>query len=81
MARIIKRTGRPLILYIHPRDIDTHQPKISFPFLKQARHYINISKTEQKLSDISSCFNFKSFEMLMSDATFLSQLKTANISR
>jgi len=75
MAGIIKRTGRPLILYIHPRDIDTDQPQISFPFLKKFRHYINISKTEQKLSDIAHRFDFKSFEMIVSDVNFLEKLK------
>jgi polysaccharide deacetylase family protein (PEP-CTERM system associated) len=75
MAGIIERSERPLIVYIHPRDIDTHQPKIPFPFLKKTRHYINISKTEQKLSDITSRFDFRSFEMVISDAAFLEKLK------
>jgi polysaccharide deacetylase family protein (PEP-CTERM system associated) len=79
MAAIIKGTGRPLILYIHPRDIDADQPQISFPFLKKMRHYINISKTEQKLSDISRYFNFKSFEMTLSDNDFLENLKHSDI--
>jgi len=75
MASIIEKTYRPLIFYIHPRDIDTHQPQIPFSFLKKTRHYINISKTEQKLSDITSRFNFRSFEMVISDAAFLEKLK------
>jgi hypothetical protein len=75
MARIIQRSDRPLILYIHPRDLDIHQPKIPFSFLKRTRHYINISKTEQKLFDITSCFEFKSFEMVISDAAFFEKLK------
>jgi polysaccharide deacetylase family protein (PEP-CTERM system associated) len=75
MAGIIKKSDRPLILYIHPRDIDMHQPRIRFSFLKMIRHYINISKTEQKLSNITSRFNFTSFEMVLSDATFLTKLQ------
>jgi polysaccharide deacetylase family protein (PEP-CTERM system associated) len=75
MARIIKKSDRPLILYIHPRDIDIHQPKIQFSFLKNIRHYINISKTEQKLARISGCFNFQSFEMLLSDVAFMEKLQ------
>jgi polysaccharide deacetylase family protein (PEP-CTERM system associated) len=75
MARIIQRSDRPLILYIHPRDLDINQPKIPFSFLKRTRHYINISKTEQKLFDITSCFEFKSFEMVISDAAFFEKLK------
>ena len=75
MSKIIKKTGRPLILYIHPRDIDINQPQIPFSFLKKIRHYINISKTEQKLYDITSCLNFKSFEKVISDVTFIEKLK------
>jgi len=75
MARIIAKTNRPLIFYIHPRDIDKDQPVISFPFLKRFRHYINISKTEQKLKDISGRFDFISFEMVLSDDDFLKYLK------
>jgi polysaccharide deacetylase family protein (PEP-CTERM system associated) len=75
MATIIKKSDRPLILYIHPRDIDIHQPKIPFPFLKKIRHYINISKTEQKLARIAGCFNFQSFAMLLSDVAFLETLQ------
>jgi polysaccharide deacetylase family protein (PEP-CTERM system associated) len=75
MAGIIKKSDRPLILYIHPRDIDTYQPRIRFSFLKMIRHYINISKTEQKLSNITGRFNFTSFEMLLSDTTFLTKLQ------
>jgi polysaccharide deacetylase family protein (PEP-CTERM system associated) len=78
MTRILERTDRPLIFYIHPRDIDTHQPQIGFPFFKKVRHYINISKAEQKLSDISHSIRFESFEMLISEASFLEKLKNVH---
>jgi peptidoglycan-N-acetylglucosamine deacetylase len=74
MAKIIEKSNRPLILYIHPRDMDVHQPQISFPFLKKTRHYINIAKTEQKLYNITGHFNFRSFEMLLSDEKFKEKL-------
>jgi polysaccharide deacetylase family protein (PEP-CTERM system associated) len=79
MCGIIQKADRPLIMYIHPRDIDTGQPRINFPFLKQIRHYINISKTEHKLSNISSSLNFKSFEMLMADDAFIKKLKEYDV--
>lgn len=74
MSGIIKKANRPLIMYIHPRDIDIDQPQIPFPRLKRFRHYVNISKTEQKLDDISSRFSFISFEMIISDLSFLEKL-------
>lgn len=82
MSRIIKRNDRPLIIYIHPRDLDIDQPQIPFSFLNKIRHYINISKTEQKLNDISRCFSFKSFEKVISNVVFIEKLKrTTSINR
>jgi hypothetical protein len=75
MAGIINKNNLPLILYIHPRDIDVDQPQIPFSFLKKIRHYINISKTEQKLDEITRCLDFKSFEMVLSDFAFIESLK------
>jgi polysaccharide deacetylase family protein (PEP-CTERM system associated) len=75
MAAIIKKKNRPLILYIHPRDIDVDQPIIPFSFLKRIRHYVNIPKTEQKLNEITRCFSFRSFESVISDIAFVNSLK------
>jgi polysaccharide deacetylase family protein (PEP-CTERM system associated) len=80
MSNIIRKTGRPLILYIHPRDIDINQPQIPFSFLKKTRHYLNISKTGQKLDDISSLIGFRSFEKVISDVAFFEKLKQNRIS-
>jgi polysaccharide deacetylase family protein (PEP-CTERM system associated) len=79
MANRIGHTGRPLILYIHPRDIDTGQPLIKFPFMRHLRHYINISTTGQKLDFISGRFNFNSFEKVIADETFFGSLPTINL--
>jgi polysaccharide deacetylase family protein (PEP-CTERM system associated) len=79
MASGIDRSGRPLILYIHPRDMDMDQPQIKFPFLRHLRHYINISTTEQKLDFISGRFNFNSFETLIQDEAFVKSFKTITV--
>lgn len=78
MASKLAKTGRPLIVYIHPRDIDSDQPQIEFPVFKKFRHYVNISKTEQKLKDISDKFNFTSFERVISDPLFIEKLHVSN---
>jgi polysaccharide deacetylase family protein (PEP-CTERM system associated) len=75
MARIIDKSGRPLIIYIHPRDMDVDQPRIKFSYLKSLRHYINISKTLHKLDEITRFFNFISFEKAISDVSFISKLE------
>jgi polysaccharide deacetylase family protein (PEP-CTERM system associated) len=79
MSGIIIKNKRPLIFYIHPRDIDTLQPKLHYPLLKEIRHYINISKTEEKLNSITQSLRFSSFEHVMSDPAFLEKLRTVTI--
>jgi len=71
MCRIVVKKNRPLIMYIHPRDMDVDQPHVKLPLLKKMRHYINISKTTEKLSNITRGFDFKSFEMILSDPDFI----------
>lgn len=71
----IQKKNRPLIIYIHPRDIDTEQPAINFPFLKKFRHYVNISKTARKLDEITKLYKFKSFESVISDSDLISGLE------
>ncbi|MFC2098659.1 polysaccharide deacetylase family protein [Bacteroidota bacterium] len=75
MSGIIRKAGRPLILYIHPRDIDPDQPQMPFSYLTRKRFYLNVSKTEKKLADITSRFNFKSFEKVLSNDEFIGRLK------
>lgn len=79
MAKFISKANRPLITYIHPRDIDADQPRIEFPPLRRLRHYINISKTEEKLNIISGKFNFKSFEKVLSDHVYIKNFKPTKV--
>ena len=80
MSEWIEKKNRPLIIYIHPRDIDILQPKIHFSPLKRFRHYINISKTEHKLFDITERFKFTSFENVISDPAFLTSIGSTKVS-
>jgi polysaccharide deacetylase family protein (PEP-CTERM system associated) len=79
MAKTIDRSGRPLIMYIHPRDMDIDQPRLKFPLLKNLRHYINISKTADKLSNITMSIKFTSFENVLSDESFTGKLRYSSI--
>jgi polysaccharide deacetylase family protein (PEP-CTERM system associated) len=78
MSAKLEKAGRPLIVYIHPRDIDADQPQVEFRAFKKFRHYVNISKTEQKLTDISGKFNFTSFERVITDPLFIEKLHASS---
>ena len=55
----INNTGRPLMFYLHPWEIDPQQPVVKGPsYLSRKRHRINLSKTENKLERLLADFSF-----------------------
>ena len=48
----------PVILYIHPWEIDTDHPAVQAPFLRLLRHKIGISKLESKLVALMNMAEF-----------------------
>lgn len=55
----INREGFPVIVYIHPWELDPGQPRIRANRLSTFRHYVNISKTEGKFKKLLDDFQFK----------------------
>ncbi len=52
------RVGRPVVLYVHPREIDPDQPRLPLPPLQRLIHYWGIRGTEPKLRRLlaEGCF-------------------------
>lgn len=50
--RINHREGQPAVLYFHPWEIDTGQPRIHAGRKSRLRHYLNLRTTEGKLRRI-----------------------------
>jgi polysaccharide deacetylase family protein (PEP-CTERM system associated) len=59
------RAGVPLILYIHPRDIDTGQPRLSVPPHTYFRTYVGLSGCLAKVRALLDRFEWTSFEEYM----------------
>ena len=51
----------PLIVYLHPWEIDPEQPRLAVPFKSRLRHYTNLRKMESRLSDLLRHTSFSSF--------------------
>ena len=49
---------KPCVLYLHPWEVDPQQPRIKAGMKSTFRHYINLSRTESKLSNILSKLKF-----------------------
>jgi len=47
--RHLERRGRPLIVYMHPRDIDPEQPRLNLGLLRNFKSYVNLGTTFDKL--------------------------------
>ncbi len=54
------RRGEPVMVYVHPRDIDPDHPRIKMPLRRRFRSYVNLSRTLDKLRGLLGEFRFGS---------------------
>jgi polysaccharide deacetylase family protein (PEP-CTERM system associated) len=58
IKKINEQEKKPVIVYLHPWEIDIDQPKINGRWLSRARHYVNLKSTLPKLQAFLSEFKF-----------------------
>lgn len=57
--RQLNAQGQPAIVYLHPWEFDTHQPRIhNAPVVSRFRHYINLGYTEKRLRRLLQEYQF-----------------------
>lgn len=61
MARKVLSEGRPVVFYIHPREIDPHHPRLSMSPGRRFKSYVNLKGTEAKIQSILDEFRFQTF--------------------
>lgn len=54
----LEKQGAQLVMYLHPWELDPEQPRMDGPVLSKIRHYLNLSKTEQRLRWLLRDFSF-----------------------
>jgi polysaccharide deacetylase family protein (PEP-CTERM system associated) len=54
--------GRPVVLYVHPWELDPDQPRPPMTWRHRFRHYVGIRNAETKLRRLLACFRFTSIE-------------------
>jgi peptidoglycan-N-acetylglucosamine deacetylase len=52
------RVGKPVILYVHPREIDPDQPHLTLPLFRRFIHYWGVGSCERKLRSILGSATF-----------------------
>lgn len=60
LQRINMRTSCPFMFYIHPWELDPHQPRMPGSLLSRFRHYQNLATTERKMDRLLPAFRFGS---------------------
>jgi len=63
LRNLLARTaagGHPLVMYIHPWELDPDQPRMEGSVVSRFRHYLNLQKTEARLQQLVKDFRFMS---------------------
>jgi hypothetical protein len=49
LSRAVNKSGRPVIFYIHPREIDPEHPRIDMGIFRKFKSYVRLRSTRPKL--------------------------------
>jgi polysaccharide deacetylase family protein (PEP-CTERM system associated) len=58
LLKQVEGDGHPLVMYFHPWEIDPEQPRLKAPLVSVFRHYVNLSKTQSRLTQLLADFRF-----------------------
>jgi polysaccharide deacetylase family protein (PEP-CTERM system associated) len=62
MGRKAQSEGRPIIFYVHPREIDPEQPRMQLSHRRRFTCYVNLETTRPKIRHILRDFQVTSFD-------------------
>jgi len=69
MGHLALREGRPIVVYVHPREIDPNQPRLPLSRSRRFTCYVNLRSTRPKIERILRDFRVSSFESYMSTSS------------
>jgi len=67
-VRRLHNEGRPLIVYIHPREIDPNHPRLPLRAARRFKCYVNLRSTMSKLTWLCEHYRFTTMGMVASQA-------------
>lgn len=65
MTRRVLAEGRPVVFYVHPREIDPEHPRLPMGWVRGFKSYVNLHTTEEKLRRLMREFEPASFRSFM----------------
>ena len=76
----LHREGQPLVVYIHPREIDPHHPRLPLPLFRRFKCYVNLRSTLPKVRWLCSHYSFTTMSLLASTVRPMSVGKSPTVS-
>lgn len=67
MAHSVLNDGRPVIFYVHPREIDPEHPRLAMNWKRRFKSYVNLDSTMPKIKRLMAEFSMTSFEGLVQE--------------
>ena len=61
MARRVLEDDRPVVFYVHPREIDPAHPRLAMPAVRRFKSYVNLKTTEPKIHGLLKDFTVAPF--------------------
>lgn len=66
--KCLQKSHRPLIVYVHPREIDIDQPRLQLPMNRKFKYYVNLESTRPKLEWLLQNYHFKTIRSVAETA-------------
>jgi polysaccharide deacetylase family protein (PEP-CTERM system associated) len=67
MALRVLNDNRPVIFYVHPREVDPDHPRLPMPLIRRFKSYVNLKTTEAKIKDLLAEFQFTTFREFLAE--------------
>ena len=67
MSKQVLAEGRPVVFYIHPREIDPSHPRLPMSRRRQFKSYVNLENTETKVRRVLRDFPVTTFKNLITN--------------
>jgi len=61
MASKVLQNGRPVIFYVHPREVDPHHPRLPMSPIRRFKSYVNLETTIGKIDKLLGDFEWATF--------------------
>lgn len=61
MGKRVLSEGRPLVLYLHPREVDPDHPRLAMGWMRRFKSYVGLVHMAQKLKSLLSAFSYSRF--------------------